>query len=218
MTVQIEYGATFLDNDWNSLADFFGYADVFFNDTDYNENVGEFAGPENPDPLVDLGWFWSLFGTFSGTQYVLEGGTGTESFGMIIESADGEYLDYSFMQGPETHTLYGEIGSITFGRGLVEAADGSFSFSEELISFEGLDTLGLNAGVDANGNLIGRNSTTEVNDTHAIVNGLMNSDFTALMDVLNAIDPSTDILDPATGLPFVIGQSASNAADVLLAA
>jgi heme acquisition protein HasA len=175
--------------------------------------VGEFAGEENSNPLVDIGWFWSLFGTFSGTQYVLEGGLEGESFGMIIEAADGEYLDYTFFEGPATHTLYGDIGSITFGRDLVEAADGTFSFAEELISFEGLDTIGLNGGVDANGDLIDRD--TGNNDTHNIVNGLMNSDFNGLIEALTAAEHGGLVLGDEVP---PIGVSALENLDIQLAA
>jgi heme acquisition protein HasA len=213
MTVQVEYGDTFNDNGWLNVEDFFGDATEFFNDTDYNENVGEFAGEENSDPLVDISWLFSWMGTFSGTQYVLEGGNNGESFGMIIEAADGEYLDYTFFQGPATHTLYGEIGSITFGRDLVEAADGTFSFAEELISFEGLETIGLNAGVDANGNLIDRDAGN--NDTHNIVNGLMNSDFNGLIEALTDLDHGGLVLGDEVP---PVGIAAVDNLDVQLAA
>lgn len=187
MSIQVTYSA---DYNFNSLNGFFDYAENFFTNTDYDQNIGSFAGTENPDPVVDLG-FWGAFGTFSGTQYAQEGEANGESLGFIIQAADGSYLDYTFFAGP-SHTMYGEIASITFGRGLVEQANGEYSFTEELVSFEGLDSVGLNAGLDANGNVIGRNEGN--NTTHNIVDGMKDSDFSAFTQVLldNDIDLTTN--------------------------
>ncbi len=205
MTIQVEYSASFSDGNWDTLNDFFNYADGFF-EVDGFGNVGTFAGEENSDPIVDLGWFWGSFGTFSGTQYMLESDFNGESLGFIVETADGEYIDYTFFQGPATHTLYGEIASITFGRGLVEGADGEFSFTEELVSFDGLDTIGLNSGIDANGNVIDRD--TGLNDTHNIVYGMMQSDFSALSDALvdGGIDLNAEILVGVSALENLDAQ------------
>ncbi|ESP93530.1 heme acquisition protein HasA [Pseudoalteromonas luteoviolacea] len=183
MSIQVTYSVSY---DFPSLNDFFTDASRFFTNTDYNENIGSFAGAENPNPTVDLG-FWGLFGTFSGTQYAQEGQVGAESLGFIIQAADGSYIDYTFFAGP-SHTMYGEIASISFGRGLTQNANGEYSFTEELVSFDGLDTVGLNAGFDANGGVIGRNAGD--NTTHNIVDGMKDSDFSYLMNVLstNGVD------------------------------
>ncbi|KZN63234.1 hypothetical protein N473_17555 [Pseudoalteromonas luteoviolacea CPMOR-1] len=177
MSIQVTYSANYT---FSNLNDFFTDATRFFKNTDYNENIGSFAGAENPNPTVDLG-FWGLFGTFSGTQYVQEGQVGTESLGFIIQAADGSYVDYTFFAGP-SHTMYGEIASISFGRGLTQNANGEYSFAEDLVSFDGLDTIGLNAGFDATGGVIGRHEGT--NTTHNIVDGLKDSEFTYFTDLL----------------------------------
>ncbi|MCF6440909.1 heme acquisition protein HasA [Pseudoalteromonas luteoviolacea] len=179
MSIQVTYSASY---SFSNLDSFFGHASQFFTNTDYNENIGSFAGAENPNPTVDLG-FWGLFGTFSGTQYAQEGQVGTENLGFIIQAADGSYIDYTFFAGP-SHTMYGEIASISFGRGLTQGANGEYSFTEDLVSFDGLDTINLNAGFDANGGVIGRHEGT--NTTHNIVDGMKDSDFGYLMTVLSS--------------------------------
>ncbi|MDK1290336.1 heme acquisition protein HasA [Pseudoalteromonas umbrosa] len=187
MSIQVTYSASY---SFTGLDSFFGHASQFFTNTDYNENIGSFAGAENPNPTVDLG-FWGLFGTFSGTQYAQEGQVGADSLGFIIQAADGSYIDYTFFAGP-SHTMYGEIASISFGRGLTQGANGEYSFTEDLVSFDGLDTIGLNAGFDANGGVIGRHDGT--NTTHNIVDGMKDSDFSYFMNVLsqNGIDLTTN--------------------------
>ncbi|KAF0806903.1 hypothetical protein A6D6_01267 [Alcanivorax xiamenensis] len=149
-----------------------------FEIADHSENPGAFAGDEDPDPVVDLG-LWDLLGTFSGTQYASSGEYAGLDLGFIVEAADGSYLNYTFFASP-THTLYGEIGSITFGLGLEQDSNGLYYFDEELVTIDGLDTIGLNGGLDANGDVIDRNDPNLTNDTHAIVNGLKDGDASAL--------------------------------------
>lgn len=161
---------------------FLPFYNQHFDVADHSENPGEFAGPEDPNPEVDLG-FWGSFGTFSGTQYALEGEDSSMDLGFIVEAADGSYLNYTFFASP-SHTLYGELGSITFGSGLTQDANGEYSFTEELVTIDGLDSIGLNGGLDANGDVIDR--TTGNNDTHNIVNGLMNGDASELWAALDA--------------------------------
>lgn len=167
----------------------------FYNDhfqiADHSNNPGAFAGAEDPNPEVDLG-FWGTFGTFSGTQYVLEGEDPSMDLGFIVEAADGSYLNYTFFAGP-SHTLYGEIGSITFGSGLTEDANGEYYFTEELVTIDGLDTIGLNGGLDANGDVIGRN--TGNNDTHNIINALKDGDAEVLWDVIEASGTYSEVYE-----------------------
>lgn len=151
-----------------------------FSIADHSANPGAFAGTEDPDPIVDLG-IWDAFGTFSGTQYASSGEYEGLDLGFIVEAADGSYLNYTFFASP-THTIYGEIGSITFGVGLQQDSNGLYYFDEELVTIDGLDTIGLNGGVDGNGDVIDR--TTGLNDTHNIVNGLKDGDASALWAAL----------------------------------
>ncbi|MCH2086297.1 MAG: heme acquisition protein HasA [Pseudoalteromonas sp.] len=183
MSIQVSYGANY---SYGSLNDFFTYASEFFTDTTYDESIGSFAGTENPDPIVDLG-FWGSFGTFSGTQFVQEGTSSDGRLGFIIQAADGSYLDYTFFSSP-SHTIYGEIASISFGYGITQDANGEYSFTDELVSFDGLDTIGLNAGIDTSGNVIDR--TTGDNTTHNIVDGLKDAEFDYFTTLLsdNGID------------------------------
>ncbi|MCU5784742.1 heme acquisition protein [Alcanivorax balearicus MACL04] len=153
-----------------------------FSIADHSANPGAFAGTEDPDPIVDLG-IWDAFGTFSGTQYAASAEYAGVDLGFIVEAADGSYLNYTFFASP-THTIYGEIGSITFGVGLQQDSNGLYYFDEELVTIDGLDTIGLNGGVDGNGDVIDR--TTGLNDTHNIVNGLKDGDASALWAVLDA--------------------------------
>ncbi|KAF1020942.1 MAG: Hemophore HasA [Paracidovorax wautersii] len=214
----VNYGATFNNyanaspQGWVSLATFFPAFDAHFQVADHEANPGEFVGTENPDPVVDPDptGVWGLLGyQFSGSQYVLEGETSSLNLGFIVQAAEGSYLSYTFFSG-QTHTLYGEISSITFGSGLAQDSNGDYYFTEELLSISGLDTIGLNGGLDENGDVIDR--TTGENDTHNIVNGLMNGDSSALVAVLDVNGyPSV-----ATSLELV--GVASNDADVLLAA
>ncbi|GAA5128357.1 heme acquisition protein HasA [Alloalcanivorax gelatiniphagus] len=155
---------------------FLPFYNEHFEIADHGNNPGAFAGAEDPNPEVDLG-FWGNFGTFSGTQYASEGEAPGLDLGFIVQAASGEYLNYTFFAGP-THTLYGEIGSITFGSGLSQDANGEYYFTEELVTIDGLDTIGLNGGLDANGEVIDRNDGN--NDTHNIINGLKDGDASAL--------------------------------------
>lgn len=116
--------------------------------------------------------------------------------------AIGDYLYYSFKADnyiwtnvdnvPLAHTLYGQIASIEFGYGL-QVTNGVASFSTTLLTLGGLDSIGLNGGFDASGNLIAKNGLVyqrdangdfgpqnhdikvagQVNDTHEIIWGLM---------------------------------------------
>jgi heme acquisition protein HasA len=206
MSIDVTYSESFFNLDLNGSADpadnvytlgnFFTWADDILTSTDYDKSVGDFAGEENPDPIVDLG-FWGAFGTFSGTQYTFSGADSASDteLGFIIETSDGSYLDYTFFAGP-THTLYGEITSITFGSGLVKDANGEYSFSDELVTIDGLDTIGLNNGVDASGDVIGRNDATQTNDTHEIVNALMNTDVSTLIDAIDDFVGLNDVVTP----------------------
>ncbi|WP_101675009.1 heme acquisition protein HasA [Alloalcanivorax mobilis] len=198
MSITVTYSATF-DNysDWNASDGLYtdneletGFVNEdgflpFYNNhfeiADHSANPGAFAGAEDPNPEVDLG-MWGAFGTFSGTQYASEGEASSLDLGFIVQAASGEYLNYTFFAGP-THTLYGEIGSITFGSGLSQDANGEFYFTEELVTIDGLDTIGLNGGLDANGDVIDRNDGD--NDTHNIINGLKDGDASALWAVLD---------------------------------
>lgn len=213
MSVTVNYGNTWSDyNDsnltfnWSNLNEFFAVYDAHFDVASHSDNPGAFAGPEDPNPLVSTGIWGSLFGPFSGTQYVLEGENANLDLGFIVEAADGEYLNYTFFSGP-SHTMYGEIESITFGSGLTQdATTGEYYFTEELVSFEGLDTIGLNGGVDSNGNVIGRN--TGNNDTHNLINSLKDGDPSELIAVLT---------NAGVDLDEVVVTGASADADALAA-
>lgn len=182
MSVTVTFSDT---TTFSTLEAFFtDYADVV-GDADYEANSGTFAGEEDDSPLVDTGFWGSLF-TFSGTQYAYESGNDDQTYGFIIETTEGEYLNYTFFSAP-THTIYGEIASITFGTGLVES-DGEYSFSEEIVTIDGLDTVGLNAGIDENGDVINRG---EGNDTHEIIEELQNGDSDALLAAIGS-DYSVD--------------------------
>lgn len=199
MSVTVTYSATFDDyssywsgadgiyTDNTADSDFdndFGFLPGYNNHfaiADHSANPGAFAGTEDPNPEVDLG-MWGAFGTFSGTQYASEGEAPGLDLGFIVEAASGEYLNYTFFAGP-THTLYREIGSITFGSGLSQDANGEFYFTEELVTIDGLDTIGLNGGLDANGEVIDRNDGD--NDTHNLINGLKDGDASELWAVLD---------------------------------
>lgn len=218
MALTVNYGSTFYDyanaspQGWSSLATFFPAFEAHFEVADHAENPGEFVGTQDPNPVVDPDptGFWGLLGyQFSGTQYVLQGETSSLDLGFIVQAAQGSYLTYTFFSSP-SHTLYGEISSITFGSGLTQGSNGEYYFTEELLTIDGLDTIGLNGGLDANGDVIDR--TTGNNDTHNIVNGLMNGDTAALVAVLN----SAGYTESASALELV--GVASNDADALLAA
>ena len=201
MSVTVTYSATFGNyaNSWqegdglytdnitgSDFNDDFGFLPFYnnhFQIADHSANPGAFAGTEDPDPEVDLG-MWGAFGTFSGTQYASEGEAPGLDLGFIVEAASGEYLNYTFFAGP-THTLYGEIGSITFGSGLSQDANGEFYFTEELVTIDGLDTIGLNGGLDANGEVIDRNDGN--NDTHNLINGLKDGDASELWALLDDV-------------------------------
>lgn len=198
MSITVTYSSAFDDysSNWNAEDGLYDQVNSsgfinqngflpFYNDhfqiADHSNNPGAFAGAEDPNPEVDLG-IWGAFGTFSGTQYVLEGEDPSMDLGFIVEAADGSYLNYTFFAGP-SHTLYGEIGSITFGSGLTEDANGEYYFTEELVTLDGLDTIGLNGGLDTNGDVIGRN--TGNNDTHNIINALKDGDAEVLWDAID---------------------------------
>lgn len=172
---------------------FLPFYNQHFDVADHSENPGEFAGPEDPNPEVDLG-IWGSFGTFSGTQYALEGEDASMDLGFIVEAADGSYLNYTFFASP-SHTLYGELGSITFGSGLSQDANGEYYFTEELVTIDGLDSIGLNGGLDTNGDVIDR--TTGNNDTHNIVNGLMNGDASELWAAIDQSSAMAEVLGVA---------------------
>ncbi|WP_020406217.1 heme acquisition protein HasA [Hahella ganghwensis] len=188
MAITVTYGDTFYDYDnatpvsWADLDSFFTAYESHFDVADHSENPGAFAGQEDPDPVVDTGIWGNIFGPFSGTQYVLEGEADGLDLGFIVEAADGSYLNYTFFSGP-SHTMYGEIASITFGSGLEQdSTTGEYSFSEELVSIDGLNSIGLNGGLDANGDVIGRN--TGNNDTHNLINALKDGDASDLVNIL----------------------------------
>ena len=198
MSITVTYSATFggYESQWDAThrlyADnpdktgfenengFLPFYNRHFEIADHGNNPGAFAGAEDPNPEVDLG-FWGNFGTFSGTQYASEGEEAGLDLGFIVQAASGEYLNYTFFAGPN-HTLYGEIGSITFGSGLSQDANGEYYFTEELVTIDGLDTIGLNGGLNANGEVIDRNDGN--NDTHNIINGLKDGDASVLWAVL----------------------------------
>ena len=198
MSITVTYSATFGDyeSQWDAADGlytdneqetdfvkedgFLPFYNEHFEIADHGNNPGAFAGAEDPNPEVDLG-FWGNFGTFSGTQYASEGEEAGLDLGFIVQAASGEYLNYTFFAGPN-HTLYGEIGSITFGSGLSQDANGEYYFTEELVTIDGLDTIGLNGGLDANGEVIDRNDGN--NDTHNIINGLKDGDASVLWAVL----------------------------------
>lgn len=214
MAVTVNYGNTWSDyNDpnltynWSNLNEFFSVYDAHFDVASHSDNPGAFAGAEDPDPIVDTGFWGAIFGPFSGTQYVLEGESTDLDLGFIVEAADGEYLNYTFFSGP-SHTMYGEIESITFGSGLTQGADGEYYFTEELVSFEGLDTIGLNGGVDENGAVIDRNSGN--NDTHNLINSLKDGDPSELVELL--LSENIDLTEVV-----VTGTSAVTEAELLVA-
>lgn len=233
MSVTVTYSATFGDYSGNygpdSIAGWNGADDLFSDNTgttvfseeggflpafnrlfqiaDHSDNPGAFAGDEDPNPVVDLG-IWDAFGTFSGTQYASSGEYGGLDLGFIVEAADGSYLNYTFFASP-THTLYGEIGSITFGLGLEQDSNGLYYFDEELVTIDGLDSMGLNGGLDANGDVIDR--TTGLNDTHNIVNGLKDGDASALWAALDAAGVSSSMTE-------VLGVSETTEVELELAA
>lgn len=229
MSVTVTYSATFDDypSNWdgddglhtdNSGAAFendYGFLPFYnqhFDVADHSENPGEFAGPEDPNPEVDLG-IWGSFGTFSGTQYALEGEDASMDLGFIVEAADGSYLNYTFFASP-SHTLYGELGSITFGSGLSQDANGEYYFTEELVTIDDLDSIGLNGGLDANGDVIDR--TTGNNDTHNIVNGLMNGDASELWAAIeNNIGAE---IDQSAAMAEVLGVAETTDTELELAA
>lgn len=199
MSITVTYSATFDDynsnwdeadglytdntagDDFDNDLGFLPFYNNHFEIADHSANPGAFAGTEDPSPEVDLG-MWGAFGTFSGTQYASEGEAPGLDLGFIVEAASDEYLNYTFFAGP-THTLYGQIGSITFGSGLSQDANGEFYFTEELVTIDGLDTIGLNGGLDANGEVIDRNDGD--NHTHNIINGLKDGDASELWAVLD---------------------------------
>lgn len=214
MAVTVNYGNTWSDyNDssltfnWSNLDGFFNVYDEHFDVASHSDNPGAFAGTEDPNPLVSTGFWGSLFGPFSGTQYVLEGENPDLDLGFIVEAADGEYLNYTFFSGP-SHTMYGEIESITFGSGLTQGADGEYYFTEELVSFEGLDTIGLNGGIDENGNVIDRNSGN--NHTHNLINSLKDGDPSVLEALL--AEQGVDLTEVIT-----TGTAAATEAELLAA-
>ncbi|GAA3940816.1 heme acquisition protein HasA [Litoribacillus peritrichatus] len=188
MAITVTTGATFgnysdITNGWNDLDSFFPSFNAHFQIADHSENPGAFAGEEDANPVVDTGFWGNILGPFSGTQYVLESKSAELDLGFIVEAADGSYLNYTFFSGP-SHTMYGEIESITFGSGLVQdATTGEYSFTEDLVSIDGLDTIGLNGGLDANGDVIGRK--TGENDTHNLINSLKDGDHTELVRILD---------------------------------
>ncbi|SOC06965.1 heme acquisition protein HasA [Alloalcanivorax xenomutans] len=233
MSVTVTYSATFGNysgtygpdgiNGWNGTDGLFtddstttvfseenGFLPAFnrlFQIADHSENPGAFAGDEDPDPIVDLG-FWGSLGTFSGTQYASSGEYAGLDLGFIVEAADGSYLNYTFFASP-SHTIYGEIGSITFGLGLQQDSNGLYYFDEELVTIDDLDTIGLNGGVDGNGDVIDR--ATGLNDTHNIVNGLKDGDASALWAALDAAGVSSSTAE-------VLGVSETTEAELELTA
>ncbi len=217
MSISVTYSATFNDYsesqpvNWTDLDSFFTAYNSHFQIADHGSSPGDFAGAENPDPIVDTGFWGSIFGPFSGTQYVLEGEADGMNLGFIIETADGSYLDYTFFSGP-SHTLYGEIESITFGMGLQQdSSTGEYTFSEELVSIDGLNTIGLNGGVDSDGDVIGRN--TDNNDTHNLIDALKDGSTSVIEDILNE-HGYTEVYETAA----FMGTAEADDADVALVA
>ncbi|MEM9102270.1 MAG: heme acquisition protein HasA [Pseudomonadota bacterium] len=177
---------------WENAEDFFIAYEAHFEIADHSDNPGAFAGPQDPNPVVDTGIWGSLFGPFSGTQYVLEGETSELDLGFIVQSDLGLYLNYTFFSSP-THAMYGDINSITFGRGLeLDEDTGEYYFLEELITIEGLDIIGLNGGIDEEGNVIDRE--TGDNDTHNIINELQEGNTSSLLEALEDAGVELDLI------------------------
>lgn len=147
-------------------------------------------------PLNGLGFIVNA-GSWNGNAPTQLGGNPSN-----VNDKVGDFLYYSFKADnfiwdnvdnvPLAHTLYGQIESIEFGYGL-QVTGGVASFSTSLLTLGGLDSIGLNGGFDASGNLIAKNGLVyqrdangdfgplnhdikvagQVNDTHEIIWGLM---------------------------------------------
>lgn len=184
---------------------------------------------------------------FSGQQYYFDanwkdlatdsngatGGGWTSSvlsdLGFVAGAADGEYLYYTFQGGNAdasagpvtTHTLYGELDSLQFGYGgRIDDGTGGWTYNNVLLTITGLSTIGLNGGVDANGDVIGRAVTgADANDTHAIVWGLIDGNVAPLVDLLNAgsINAADGSGIQITGDLSLVGLAETTEAELALA-
>lgn len=76
------------------------------------------------------------------------------------------------------HTLFGDLDKVSLGEVVGPTPSASpttpstYSMTRDVVSFTNLDSV-LNAGLDSGGHVISRTSTTDTNDTHEIVYGLM---------------------------------------------
>ncbi|MFJ4141947.1 heme acquisition protein HasA [Pseudomonas sp. NPDC089734] len=155
-----------------------------------------------------------------GTQYANETEATGYTSAFVAEASAGENLYYSFFTAP-THTLYGELDSLSFGSDLSNVSS-QWSLGSTLLDITGLSEI-INNGQNADGTVIAGNSTyTSDNDVHNIVWGLLNGETDALAAVLDdyfdlnaSLDASGGTLTASSSL---VGVAEASESDLALAA
>ncbi|TBU74283.1 hypothetical protein DNK06_19125 [Pseudomonas daroniae] len=155
-----------------------------------------------------------------GSQYANETEATGYTSAFIAEAATDENLYYTFFTEP-THTLYGELDSLSFGSDLSNVSN-QWGLGTSFLDILGLSEI-INDGLDANGDVIAGNTTYDSgNDVHDIVWGLLNGETDALAAVLGDYFDLTASLDASggtlTGSASLVGVAEFTESDLALAA
>ncbi|MDO6682454.1 hypothetical protein Q4551_09140 [Oceanobacter sp. 5_MG-2023] len=198
MSLTITYDSNF--SSYDGLQDYFTYYETTYSETTHAANMTFADGPGSDLDIGDETYSESYYYTQvigsdlantmtseSDVSFLIAGETVTleDSSGTTYSSDD---MIYTGGTSP-SHTLAGAIDTLTFGDG----AYSSGSLASDLFAIDGLYEAIGNGMLDndsdgAYDEIIDRNSATDDNDVHDLINGLMSGDTSTLETILNAND------------------------------